>query len=45
MIWCVEDEASIRDIELYTLRSTGFEARGFEDGEPSWRRWKRSGRS
>lgn len=32
MIWCVEDDASIRDIELYTLRSTGFEARGFEDG-------------
>lgn len=32
MIWCVEDDASIRDIELYTLRSTGFEAKGFEDG-------------
>lgn len=32
MIWCVEDDASIRDIELYTLQSTGFEARGFEDG-------------
>lgn len=32
MIWCVEDDAGIRDIELYTLRSTGFEARGFEDG-------------
>lgn len=32
MIWCVEDDASIRDIELYTLCSTGFEARGFEDG-------------
>lgn len=32
MIWCIEDDASIRDIELYALRSTGFEARGFEDG-------------
>ena len=32
MIWCVEDDASIRDIEIYTLRSTGFEARGLEDG-------------
>ena len=32
MIWCVEDDASIREIELYTLRSTGFKARGFEDG-------------
>ena len=33
MIYCVEDDASIREIELYTLRSTGFEARGFQDGE------------
>lgn len=32
MIWCVEDDASIRDIEVYTLQSTGFEARGFENG-------------
>ena len=26
MIWCVEDDASIRDIEVYALRSVGFEA-------------------
>lgn len=32
MIWCVEDDAAIRDIELYALSQTGFEARGFEDG-------------
>ena len=32
MIWCVEDDASIRDIEVYALQSTGKEARGFEDG-------------
>ncbi len=32
MIWCVEDDASIRDIEVYALKSSGFEARGFEDG-------------
>ena len=32
-IWCVEDDASIRDIEIYTLNSTGFEARGFENSE------------
>ncbi len=32
MIWCVEDDASIRDIEVYALRSTGFEACGFADG-------------
>ena len=31
-IWCVEDDSSIRDIEIYTLNSTGFEARGFADG-------------
>jgi two-component system alkaline phosphatase synthesis response regulator PhoP len=33
MIWCVEDDESIRDIELYTLRQTGFEAKGFANGE------------
>ena len=31
MIWCVEDDASIRDIEVYALQSTGLEAKGFED--------------
>lgn len=36
MIWCVEDDASIRDIEVYALRSTGMEARGFEDGASFW---------
>lgn len=36
MIWCVEDDASIRDIEVYTLSSTGFDARGFEDGVSFW---------
>ena len=32
MIWCIEDDASIREIEIYTLRATGFEAEGFESG-------------
>ena len=36
MIWCVEDDASIREIELYALTSTGFDARGFEDGAAFW---------
>ena len=36
MIWCVEDDASIRDIEVYALSSTGFEARGFDDGVSFW---------
>lgn len=36
MIWCVEDDSSIRDIEVYALTSTGLEARGFEDGDSFW---------
>ena len=36
MIWCVEDDSGIRDIEVYALTSTGFEARGFEDGNSFW---------
>lgn len=36
MIWCVEDDASIRDIEVYALQSTGLEARGFADGTSFW---------
>lgn len=32
-IWCVEDDKSICDIEVYTLNQTGFEAKGFPDGE------------
>ena len=37
MIWCVEDDASIRDIELYALRSAGLEAEGFTDGAAFWK--------
>ena len=36
MIWCVEDDASILDIEVYTLQSTGFQAQGFADGGAFW---------
>ena len=32
MIWCVDDENTIREIEVYTLEQTGFTARGFADG-------------
>lgn len=32
-IWCVEDDASIRDIEVYTLQSTDFQAKGFPDAD------------
>lgn len=36
MIWCVEDDGAIRDIELYALKATGFEAKGFADGAEFW---------
>lgn len=32
MIWCVDDDKTIRDIEVYTLTQTGFQAKGFSDG-------------
>ena len=32
MIWCVDDDNTIRDIEVYTLTQTGFEAKGFSAG-------------
>ena len=32
MIYYVEDDMSIRELVLYTLRNTGFQALGFEDG-------------
>lgn len=33
MIYCIEDDDSVREIEVYTLRSTGFEAEGFVSGK------------
>ncbi len=32
MIWCVDDDNTIREIEVYALEQTGFKARGFADG-------------
>lgn len=32
LIWCVDDDNTIRDIEVYTLTQTGFDAKGFADG-------------
>lgn len=32
MIFCVEDDESIQSLEIYALRSAGFEVRGFVDG-------------
>lgn len=36
MIWCIEDDPGIREIEVYALNSTGLQARGFEDGAVFW---------
>lgn len=33
MIYCVEDDRSIRELVVYTLKNSGFEAVGFEKGE------------
>lgn len=32
MIYCIEDDSSIRDLMIYTLTASGFEAKGFPDG-------------
>ena len=36
MIYCLEDDDSIRELMLYTLAASGFEVRGFPDSEPFW---------
>ena len=36
VIWCVEDDPSIRELETYVLNTTGMEAYGFEDGTVFW---------
>lgn len=33
MIFCVEDDSNIRELVVYTLETTGFEAKGFEEGK------------
>ena len=33
MIYCVEDERNIRELLVYTLGTTGFEAKGLGDGK------------
>ena len=36
VIWCVEDDPSIREIEVYVLNTTGMEAYGFESSAVFW---------
>ena len=33
MIYCVEDDTSIRELVVYTLQASGFAAQGVADGE------------
>ncbi len=36
MIYCVEDESAIRDLMVYTLQVSGFDAQGFENDVDFW---------
>ena len=36
MIYCVEDDSSIRELMVYTLQASGFEACGFQDAAAFW---------
>lgn len=36
MIYCVEDDGSIRDLMVYALQAAGFSAAGCTDGEEFW---------
>ena len=36
MIYYVEDESNIRDLVIYTLKVSGFEAQGFENSVDFW---------
>ena len=40
MIFCVEDDRAIRDLMIYTLNATGFQAAGFEDSASFWEAMK-----
>ena len=42
MIFCVEDEGSIRDLMIYSLNASGYEAAGFPDGEGLFSAMKRT---
>ena len=40
MIYCVEDDSSIRELMVYTLQASGFEACGFQDAAAFWNMMK-----
>lgn len=41
MIFCVEDDSAIRELMIYTLKSTGFQAEGFGESGAFWEAMKR----
>ena len=42
MIFCVEDDDSIRELMVYALTSSGFQAAGFADGAAFWQAMERT---
>lgn len=42
MIYCVEDDAGVRDLMLYTLRTAGFQADGFSESGEFFRAMERA---
>lgn len=40
MIYCLEDDDSIRELMVYTLTASGFPVRGFPDSGPFWEAMK-----
>ena len=36
LIYCVEDDDSIRELMLYTLKASGFQGQGFSEAESFW---------
>lgn len=36
MIFCVEDDSAIRELMIYTLKASGFEAEGFSNASAFW---------
>lgn len=41
LIYCVEDDESIRQMICYALESSGYQAEGFDSGQPFWQSWDR----
>ena len=42
MIFCVEDDAGIRDLMVYTLNASGFRAEGFPEANSFWEAMKQN---